>query len=75
MYFIFIYIFFNLHINIYCPFADPQDMKCGFDSHLCDFIQNTSDKTDWLRAEGTTPKPLTGPDHDHTTGQGRGLHN
>ena len=51
-------------------FIGPSDIKCGFDAHLCSFTQDTSDETDWVRGKGITPKPLTGPSIDHTTGSG-----
>ena len=52
-------------------FVGPSDIKCGFDAHLCSFTQDTSDETDWMRENGKTPKPLTGPTNDHTTGTGK----
>ena len=43
---------------------------CGFDGDMCGFTQPSDDGYDWIRRKGATPTPLTGPDHDHTTGTG-----
>ncbi|KAF7668436.1 hypothetical protein LDENG_00014610 [Lucifuga dentata] len=40
---------------------------CDFEEGSCNWQQQTTDDTDWVRHSGPTPNPKTGPDSDHTT--------
>ena len=47
--------------------------ECTFDRGTCDFTQNgetSGDNVEWRRRQGQTPTSGTGPEGDHTTGQG-----
>ena len=50
----------------------PGDYRiwCGFDGGICGYSQDLTDEADWLFRKGTTPTSLTGPQADHTTGEG-----
>lgn len=50
-------------INGPCPASD----LCDFEEGTCNWQQQTTDGTDWVRHSGSTPNPKTGPDSDHTT--------
>ncbi|XP_021371353.1 MAM and LDL-receptor class A domain-containing protein 1-like, partial [Mizuhopecten yessoensis] len=52
------------------PAARGQNLNCNFEQNLCQWTQASTDKTDWLRINGSTPTGATGPQHDHTTGHG-----
>ena len=41
---------------------------CNFDVSMCGFVQDSNDKFDWTRHNGSTPSTNTGPSFDHTTG-------
>ena len=43
--------------------------ECDFETDPCDFSHYSGD-INWLRARGATSTPDTGPDMDHTNGQG-----
>ena len=44
---------------------------CNFDSSMCGFTQDKTDKFDWIRHRGSTSSSATGPSSDHTSGSGR----
>ncbi|XP_033751998.1 MAM and LDL-receptor class A domain-containing protein 1-like [Pecten maximus] len=50
--------------------ARGQNLNCNFEQNFCQWTQASTDKTDWLRINGSTPTGHTGPQHDHTTGHG-----
>ncbi|KAJ8050465.1 MAM and LDL-receptor class A domain-containing protein 2 [Holothuria leucospilota] len=58
--------------------CDPQDSlpsadaNCTFESGLCGYyqLQAPDDEFDWIRINGRTSSSFTGPEFDHTTGQG-----
>ncbi|XP_067654505.1 MAM and LDL-receptor class A domain-containing protein 2-like [Haliotis asinina] len=43
---------------------------CNFDSGLCSWAQDKTDTFDWSRNKGPTSSVGTGPQSDHTSGQG-----
>lgn len=45
--------------------------SCSFDDDFCGFVQRTDDKFDWTRHRGRTSSQGTGPNRDHTTGNGK----
>ena len=42
--------------------------RCDFETGLCNWYQDKSDKFDWTRSQGGTPSYETGPGVDHTKG-------
>lgn len=40
---------------------------CDFEEGSCNWQQETTDDSDWVRQSGSTLNPNTGPDSDHTT--------
>ena len=54
------------------PPPPPPDLKCDFEQSLCLWTNSniTGAKLQWHAHRGTTPTPLTGPDNDHTLGNG-----
>ena len=47
-----------------------DNFSCNFDEDLCNMTQDTSDVLDFLPNRGETPTARTGPDSDHTSGNG-----
>lgn len=56
---------FSLH---YPAQASPFD--CNFESGICSYTQDRSDRFDWTRANGPTGSANTGPSIDHTFSNG-----
>lgn len=47
---------------------------CNFELGICKWKQDTTDKFDWKRHQGTTASAGTGPKYDHTKGTGKQIH-
>ncbi|XP_053390249.1 sushi, von Willebrand factor type A, EGF and pentraxin domain-containing protein 1-like, partial [Mercenaria mercenaria] len=47
-----------------------DSLDCNFDDGLCNWRQDTHDDFNWTIWSGKTPTPDTGPDSDHTSGEG-----
>ncbi|KAL4635942.1 IgGFc-binding protein-like isoform X1 [Arapaima gigas] len=65
--------FINYSRNQHCllmPFPLASPLDCNFDNGECGWEQLLTDSFDWFRHRGPTPSDLTGPSHDHTTGDG-----
>lgn len=45
-------------------------VNCNFDSGLCSWRNDKTDKFDWTLNKGTTGSGGTGPTTDHTSGHG-----
>ncbi|XP_014680988.1 PREDICTED: MAM and LDL-receptor class A domain-containing protein 2-like [Priapulus caudatus] len=41
---------------------------CDFESNMCSWVSDRTQKFEWLRNKGGTPSTTTGPANDHTTG-------
>ncbi|XP_022096405.1 MAM and LDL-receptor class A domain-containing protein 1-like [Acanthaster planci] len=62
----------------FCQFqprtADPatlaRNISCNFEKNTCRWVQDKSDDLNWIRQSGPTFGWDTGPNGDHTTGQG-----
>ncbi|XP_055957693.1 MAM and LDL-receptor class A domain-containing protein 2 [Patella vulgata] len=52
------------------PTAPAGPFNCTFDQNLCGWQQDKTDKFDWIRHKGTTGTGATGPQKDHTSGNG-----
>ena len=44
--------------------------SCSFDMDLCGMMDDTVDDFNWIRRSGSTPNRETGPQSDHTSGNG-----
>ncbi|XP_062407771.1 MAM and LDL-receptor class A domain-containing protein 1 [Sardina pilchardus] len=49
---------------------DLTDLSCSFDQGWCAWAQGAADSLDWQRRSGPTDTANTGPEGDHTSGQG-----
>ncbi|CAB1421737.1 unnamed protein product [Pleuronectes platessa] len=53
--------------------SDQQKLTCTFEQGMCFWRQRQDDDDgDWIRTNGSTFPPLTGPSLDHTLGDGSG---
>ncbi|KAL8608892.1 hypothetical protein ACOMHN_065230 [Nucella lapillus] len=52
----------------WCSCADS--VSCNFDVGMCSWHQQKDDNFDWTRQRSSTSSIVTGPSHDHTTGNG-----
>ncbi|ESP05606.1 hypothetical protein LOTGIDRAFT_228113 [Lottia gigantea] len=50
--------------------ASQAGISCDFETDFCDWYQIKSDHLDWKLGTSGTPDRTSGPEHDHTTGQG-----
>ncbi|XP_016430936.1 enteropeptidase [Sinocyclocheilus rhinocerous] len=51
-----------------------EKINCSFEENFCHWRQDFNDDGDWLRAQGATVPPDTGPSFDHTTGDQSGYY-
>ena len=61
------------HTNSFSiQFSPPPDLKCDFEQSLCLWINSniTTARLQWHVHKGTTLTANTGPDNDHTLGNG-----
>ena len=63
-------LYIYLWILIYNPTAQPSPYDCDFESGICSYTQDKSDRFDWTRANGPTGTASTGPATDHTFNNG-----
>ncbi|XP_036379703.1 enteropeptidase [Megalops cyprinoides] len=54
--------------------TNAEKVNCSFEDGLCFWRQYTTDEGDWLRANGPTFPPFTGPSFDHTLGNQSGYY-
>nr|XP_019962453.1 PREDICTED: enteropeptidase [Paralichthys olivaceus] len=55
--------------------SDQQKLTCTFEQGICFWRQQQDDDDgDWIRTNGSTFPPLTGPSLDHTLGNGSGFY-
>ncbi|XP_053397254.1 uncharacterized protein LOC123551744 isoform X2 [Mercenaria mercenaria] len=47
-----------------------DSFDCDFDDGFCNWAQDKTDDFDWIRWSGETPTDGTGPNSDHTSGEG-----
>jgi hypothetical protein len=48
-------------------------VNCNFeDIHICNYVQDKTDRFDWSRNQGGTRSSSTGPSADHTLGTNHG---
>lgn len=67
LFFLWSSLFMNLSLH-YSAQASPFD--CNFESGICSYTQDRSDRFDWTRANGPTGSANTGPSIDHTFSNG-----
>ncbi|XP_045197098.2 MAM and LDL-receptor class A domain-containing protein 1-like isoform X2 [Mercenaria mercenaria] len=54
-----------------CQIAiDRDSFNCSFDDGFCNWEQDKTDDFDWKWLSGSTPTQRTGPEFDHTSGEG-----
>ncbi|XP_078610727.1 scavenger receptor cysteine-rich domain-containing group B protein-like isoform X2 [Branchiostoma floridae x Branchiostoma japonicum] len=56
-------------VGVVCGENVPH-VSCNFDFNECGFIHDSTTHFDWARRDGSTPSSSTGPNGDHTTGNG-----
>ncbi len=59
-------------ICILLSLVDEEKINCSFEEDFCLWRQDFDDDGDWLRVQGATIPPDTGPSFDHTTGDQSG---
>lgn len=52
--------------------VDEDKISCSFEEDFCLWRQEFDDDGDWIRAQGATLPPDTGPSFDHTMGNQSG---
>ncbi|XP_048242313.1 MAM and LDL-receptor class A domain-containing protein 1-like isoform X2 [Haliotis rufescens] len=57
-------------INGPCSLQASKPVTCSFDNDMCTWIQMKNDDFDWTRYQGSTSSMGSGPQRDHTAGNG-----
>ena len=60
-----------LQCNIITYVLAPSPYDCNFDAGTCRWTNDTTADFKWHLQNHGTPSSFTGPDHDHTTGDGK----
>ena len=59
------------HREISTFFLAPSPYDCNFDSGTCTWTHDTTGDFQWSRQNHGTASSFTGPDHDHTSKNGK----
>ncbi|XP_062402503.1 enteropeptidase [Sardina pilchardus] len=54
--------------------SNEQKVRCSFEDGMCFWRQEPEDDGDWIRVQGPTFPPSTGPSADHTLGNASGFY-